>query len=241
MFEFFAKIFDQILYQPFFNFLVLLYVYLPGHDFGVAIIILTLIIRLILYPSSTKSIRTQKVLQEIQPKIQEIKKKYKDDREKQAKETMEAYKEAKINPFSGLLSTFIQFPILIALYYVFLRGFQPGELTEKLYSFIPNPGLINASFLGMVDLSKPNIILAILAGILQFIQTKSIMPSAKKTNGNGSDFAKTIQKQMVYLFPFITVIILLGLPSALGLYWVVGSLFLIMEQHIVSKRSIIKK
>ena len=82
------------------------------------------------------------------------------DREKQAKETMEAYKEAKINPFSGLLSTFIQFPILIALYYVFLRGFQPGELTEKLYSFIPNPGLINASFLGMIDLSKPNIILA---------------------------------------------------------------------------------
>lgn len=241
MFEFFVKIFDQILYQPFFNFLVLLYVYLPGHDFGVAIIILTLLIRLILYPSSTKSIRTQKILQEIQPKIQEIQKKYKDDREKQAKETMEAYKEAKINPFSGLLSTLIQFPILIAIYRVFLNGFQPGELAGKLYSFIPNPGLIDASFLGMIDLSKPNIVLAILAGILQFIQTKSIMPSIKKVDGKGSDFAKTIQKQMVYLFPFMTIIILLGLPSALGLYWVVGSLFMIMEQRIVSRRNIIKK
>ena len=179
-------------------------------------------------------------MQEIQPKIQEIQKKYKDDKEKQAKETMEAYKQAKINPFSGLLSTFIQFPILIALYRVFWRGFQSKELIN-LYKFIPNPGLINASFLGIIDLSKPNVVLAILAGALQFIQTKNIMPNTKKTNDKSSEFARTIQKQMVYFFPFLTVIILMGLPSALGLYWVVGSLFLITEQYIVSKKNIIKK
>ncbi len=235
MFELFIKIFDLILYQPLFNFLVLLYNYLPGHDFGVAIIILTLIIRLILYPSSVKSIKTQKILQEIQPKIQEIQKKYKDDKEKQVKETMEIYKQAKVNPFGGLLSTFIQLPLLIALYRVFWRGFQPGELAN-LYVFIPNPGLINASFLGIIDLSKPNIVLAILAGILQFIQTRNMLPRAKMTADKSSVFAKTIQKQMVYFFPFLTVIILLGLPSALGLYWIAGSLFLIVEQRVVFKK-----
>jgi len=235
MFEFFIKIFDLILYQPLFNFLVLLYNYLPGHDFGVAIIILTLVIRLILYPSSVKSIKTQKILQEIQPKIQEIQKKYKDDKEKQVKETMEIYKQAKVNPFGGLLSTFIQLPLLIALYRVFWRGFQPGELAN-LYIFIPNPGLINANFLGMIDLSKPNMVLAILAGVLQFIQTKNMLPMAKKTATQGSAFAKTMQKQMVYFFPFLTVIILLRLPSALGLYWIVGSLFLIIEQYTISKK-----
>jgi len=235
MFEFFVKIFDLLLYQPLFNFLVLLYVYLPGHDFGVAIIILTLVIRLILHPSSVKATRTQKIMQEIQPKIQEIQKKYKDDKEKQAKETMEIYKQAKINPFGGLLSTFIQLPLLIALYRVFWRGFQPGELAN-LYTFIPNPGLISASFLGIIDLSKPNMILAILAGILQFIQTRNMLPGAKKTAAQSPAFARTMQKQMVYFFPFLTIIILLRLPSALGLYWVVGSLFLIVEQRIVSKK-----
>lgn len=241
MIEFFVKIFDLILYQPLFNFLVLLYNYLPGHDFGIAIIVLTLIIRLLLYPSSIKAIKTQRALSEIQPKIQEIQKKHKDDKEKQVKETLELYKQAKVNPFGGLLSTFIQLPLLIALYRVFWKGFYPGELAN-LYSFIPNPGSINAIFLGAIDLSKPNTILAILAGIFQFIQTKNSLSKPKKTTDKSSDFTKTMQKQMVYFFPFLTVIILLGLPSALGLYWIVGSLFLITEQYIVSrKQNIIAK
>jgi len=235
MVELLIKIFDLILYQPLFNFLILLYIYLPGHDFGIAIIILTLIIRLLLYPSSVKAIKTQKALGDIQSKIQEIQKKHKDDKEKQVKETLEVYKQAKINPFGGLLSTVVQLPLLIALYSVFWRGLKPEEL-GKLYSFIPSPGLINASFLGLIDLSKPNIILAILAGIMQFIQTKTSLPQTKKTTDKTSDFSRMMQKQMVYFFPFLTVIILLGLPSALGLYWIVGSLFLIIQQYIIFKK-----
>lgn len=229
----FVNTFDLLLYKPLFNFLVLLYNYLPGHDFGVAIIILTLLVRLILFPSSVKTMKNQRVLNEIQPKIQEIQKKHKDDKEKQVKETLEVYKQAKINPFGSLLPTIIQLPLLIALYRVFGRGFNPSELVN-LYSFIPNPGIINASFLGLIDLSRPNIILAILAGIFQFIQTKITMPHFKKT-GAKSDFAKTMQTQMIYFFPFLTVLILVGLPSALALYWTVGSVFLIIEQYFIFK------
>ena len=237
MIEFFIKAFDLVLYKPLFNILVLLYNYLPGHDFGISIIVLTLIIRIILYPSSIKAIKTQRALNEIQPKIQEIQKKHKDDKEKQVKETLELYKQAKINPFGGLLSTFIQLPILIALFRVFSKGFNSAELIN-LYTFIPSPGSINASFLGLIDLSKPNIILAILAGILQFFQTKSSLSKTKKTTEKTSDFTRTMQKQMMYFFPFLTVIILLALPSALGLYWAVGSLFLIIEQYVTFKKRV---
>ena len=240
MFELLIKLFDLALYRPLFNFLVLLYNYLPGHDFGIAIIILTIIIRFVLYPSSMKSIKTQKALNEIQPKIQEIQKTHKDDKEKQIKETMALYKQAKISPFGGILSAFIQLPLLIALYRVFWRGFQPEELTN-LYSFVLNPGFINTSFLGIIDLSRSNIILAVLAGILQFVQTKNMLLKNKGKSDKSSGFAKAMQKQMVYFFPFLTVVILLTLPSALGLYWIVGSLFLIIEHRIVTKKEAVKE
>ena len=235
MANFFVKIFDIALYQPLFNLLILLYNYLPGRDFGIAVIVLTIIIRLILYPSTLKSIRTQKTLQEIQPRIKEIQNKYKDDKEKQVKETLEVYKQSKVNPFGGLLSTIVQVPLLIALYRVFWKGFNSAELVN-LYSFIPNPGQINANFLGMINLSQPNIILAIVAGVLQFFQTRGAMAKTKKTKDKTSDFASAMQKQMVYFFPFLTVIVLLGMPSALGLYWIVGSLFMIAQQYFIFKK-----
>jgi YidC/Oxa1 family membrane protein insertase len=180
--------------------------------------------------------KTQRVLNEIQPQIQEIQKKHKNDKEKQAKETLNLYKQAKINPFGGLLSTLIQLPLLLALYQVFWNGLKLEELAKNLYSFIPDPGVINATFLGIIDLSKPNIILAILAGILQFIQTKTTLPKPTVGGDKSSDFGRAMQKQMVYFFPFLTVIILLSLPSALGLYWIAGSIFMIVELRLIGKK-----
>jgi len=215
-----------------------LYNYIPNHDFGIAIIILTLIIRVILYPLSIKAVNSQKNLQELQPKIQEIQKKYKEDKENLAKETLELYKKEKINPFSGLLLALIQLPILIALYRVFWQGLNPEELSN-LYQFVFNPGHINSFFLGTIDLSKPNLILAILAGLAQYFQTKMLLPktnlSAKK-QGGAPDFSQVMQKQMVYFFPVITIIILLGLPSALGLYWTAGGLFSIIQQYLILRK-----
>ena len=235
MFEFLVNIFHNFLYQPLFNLLVLLYNYIPGHDFGIAIILLTLLIRFILYPLSVKAFDSQRTIQKIQPQIQEIQKKYKDDKEKQAKETMEIYKKEKINPFSGLFLAFIQLPILIALYWVFWNGLKPEELAY-LYKFVSNPGQIDAIFLGMIDLSKANVILAVLAGITQFYQTEMLTPKAGPKKDNGPDFSQIMQKQMLYFFPAFTVIILLNLPSALGLYWTVSGIFSIIQQYFLLKK-----
>jgi YidC/Oxa1 family membrane protein insertase len=237
MFNYIANIFNILLYKPLFNFLVLLYNYVPGHDFGISIIILTLTVRFVLYPLSIKAIKSQKAIQKVQPKIQEIQKKYKDDKEKQAKEILEIYKSEKINPLGGLLFPLIQLPILIALYSVFWQGLNPKELIN-LYSFVSNPGQINAIFLGIVNLSKSNIIIAIIAGLVQYYQTKMLLPPKVSSKPNSNpDFSQMMQLQMTYFFPVFTVIILLSLPSALGLYWTASGIFSIVQQYFILKKS----
>lgn len=235
MFELLLNFFTVTLYYPLFNFLVFIYNYLPGHDFGIAVIILTVIIRIILYPVSVKALNSQKTLQALQPKIQEIQSKYKNNKEQLAKETLNIYRQEKINPFAGLFLALIQLPILIALYTVFWKGLNPSELVN-LYGFISNPGQINAIFLGIIDLSKANFALAVLAAILQFFQTKMLTPKNEPGKGKSSDMSQIMQKQMLYFFPFLTVFILMSLPSALGLYWIVSGIFSIIQQYFILKK-----
>lgn len=231
-----TNIFNSILYQPLLNGLILLYIYLPGSDFGLAIIVLTILIRLVLYPFSLQSIKSQKTLSELQPKIQAIQEKYKNDKEKLARATMELYQKEKFNPFSGCLPLLIQLPILIALYKVFRQGIQPGELSY-LYSFVPHPGSINPTFLGLLDLSQANVFLAFLAGVSQFFQTKMVTPKPQKIKAKDSQlsvFSEMMQKQTLYFFPFLTFFLLLNFPSAIGLYWLATNLFLIGQQYFLS-------
>lgn len=235
MFTFLVNIFNNFLYYPLFNFLVLIYNYIPGHDFGLTIITLTIVIRIILYPLSVKALNSQKTLQKLQPKVKEIQERHKDDKEKQTKEMLELYRKEKVNPFSGLFLVLIQLPILIALYNVFWNGLKSQELSH-LYSFISNPGQINPMFFDFINLSLPNLVFSILAGIIQFFQTKMLIPKVEKSKGKEMDINLMVQKQMVYFFPFITVIILLKLPSALGLYWMVSGLFSIVQQYFIFKR-----
>jgi len=239
MFESIINFFYIILYQPLFNSLVILYNYIPGHDFGIAIIFLTLIIRIILFPISVKAVNSQRSLQKLQPKLQEVQKKYKNDKEKQAKEILELYKTEKINPFSGLLLAIIQLPILIALYRVFWGGLNPKELVG-LYGFVSNPGHINSLFLHIINLSKPNLIFAVLAGLTQYFQTKMLLPNNVNAlsgkSGKEADFSQIMQKQMLYFLPIFTIIILINLPSALGLYWTTSGLFSIIQQYLIFKK-----
>lgn len=236
--SFLGFIFNEVLYRPLFNALVLLYEYVPYADFGIAIIILTVLIKLIFYPLGTKAIKSQKALSEIQPKIKEIQEKYKEDKEKQAKEMLDLYKREKVNPFSGFLPLLIQLPVLIAVYKVFWNGLSAGQLS-LLYSFIPNPGTISSMFLGLIDLSKSNMILVILTGILQFLQMKLIVPAAKKTKS--SNFSDQMQKQMQYITPVFIVIILWNLPAALSLYFLTTTLFTIAQQWLIIKKPYVKR
>lgn len=229
-----GNLFNTILYQPLFNILILLYEYIPGNDFGIAIIILTILIKLILYPLGSKAIKSQKALAELQPKVKEIQEKYKDSKEEQGRKLIELYKNEKINPLSGIWTLLIQLPILIALYRVFWVGFKPEQL-NLLYNFVPRPENINPTFLGILDLSKPSFALAVIVGVVQFIQIKLITPKTKETGKK--DFSAQMQKQMQYFMPFFIVLILSGLPSALGIYFLTTTLFTIIQQYIVTKKN----
>lgn len=232
-----VELFNTILAEPLYNLLAGIYAIVPGQDIGVAIIIMTVIIRLILWPLQAKSLKSQKALQEIQPKINELKKEHADDKEKMTKAMMELYAEKKVNPLSSCLPLLIQLPIILALYRVFLHGLN-NDAAYNMYSFVPDPGVINPLFFGVVDLSSPNIVLAVLAGIFQFFQAKMMVmnrpPAAVKGSEGSKDEAMlaSMNKSMVYFMPVITVVIGASLPGGLTLYWLVVNIVSVIQQAI---------
>jgi len=225
-----SSLFNTVFYKPLFNGLIFLYNAVPGHDMGVSIIILTVLIRLVLWPLTNKSIRNQKVLTKIQPQIEETRKRLKNNKEEQAKALMKIYSDNKINPLAGFLPLLIQIPIIIALWQVFLHSINLD--LNSLYSFIPAPDKIQPIFLGLVDLSQRSVVLAILAGGLQYFQTKMIMPPATTKLAGTSDFSQIMAKQMLYMGPVLSVVIFWSLPAALPLYWVVVTLLTFLQQYI---------
>lgn len=227
-------IFNGLLYRPLFNGLIFLYNTLPGHDFGIAIIALTIIIRLLFYPLFQKQMKAQKEMALIQPKIKEVQKKYKNEKEKQAQAVMDLYKEHKVNPFSGCLPMLIQLPILIAFFQVLRTGLDPSRLSG-LYWFVKNPEVINPMFLGLIDLAKSNYVLAVLAGAAQFIQSKMTLPAAGPQKGQGTDFAGLMSTQMIYFMPVLTIMIAWQLPAGLPLYWLVLTIFGIIQQYFINR------
>lgn len=231
-----SGIFETILYQPIYNLLVFFYNIIPGHDIALAIIALTVVIKLILWPFSQKSLKSQKALQTIQPKIEELKKKYKDNKEKMSQEMMRLYKEEKVNPFSSCLPLLIQFPFLIAVFRVFKTGLTSDDSLNLLYSFIHNPGTINHLSFGLVDLSQPNFWLALVAGIAQFWQAKMMITKKPAISGAGSkdeNMMAAMNKQMVYFMPIITVVIGMSLPSGLMLYWLTTTFLMVLQQYLL--------
>ncbi|MBD3208701.1 MAG: membrane protein insertase YidC [Candidatus Nealsonbacteria bacterium] len=227
--------FNTLLYQPLFNALILLYQYIPGQDFGIAVVALTLLLRLVLSPLMAKNIKNQKALSDMQPKIKEIQEKYEDNQEKQAEEIINLYQEKEISPFSAFVPLLIQLPILIALFQVFQQGLDPQSM-NWLYGFVPKPGDIDYTFLGLILLSAPSTLLAVFASVLQFFQFKMMDTSQPKTDQKGADVALAIQKQMPYFFSVFTFIFLLKLPAALALYWMATSLFSMGQQYVLNKK-----
>lgn len=231
-------IFHEVFYRPILNFLVVLQNIIPGNDFGFAIIVLTVLIRLLLWPLASQSIKSQKVMQEIQPEMNAIKEKYKGNKEQEARAMMELYKTKKINPMSGCLPLLIQLPILIALYYSLWDGLK-SSIGNSLYSFVHLNDGINFVFLGILDLSKPNYALAVITGILQYYQSKMLM--AKKSANpekDDNDFSKIMSTQMLYLMPVVMVFFAASLPSGLALYLITTTAFSIIQQYFVMRKKI---
>lgn len=235
-----SELFQLVFVQPIFNVLVFLYDIVPGNDIGIAIIILTIIIRFILYPLNKKSIRSQKSLQDLQPKIEDLKKRHKDDKQELGKQMMELYKNEKVNPFSSCLPLLIQFPFLIAVFYVVRNGLSGAEGSlDVVYSFITKPEFIDPYFLGFVDLSKRNIVLALMAGAAQFWQAKMMItrrPEIKTPGSKDEDMMAMMNKQMVYFMPAITIFIGVTFPGGLTLYWLMTTLLTGLQQAYIFKK-----
>ena len=230
------ELYNTILYQPLFNAVIFLYNIIPGSDFGLAIIALTVIIRLIFFPLSVKTIKSQRALSRINPKIKELKEKFKSDAQAQSAAIMNLYKEHKVNPFGGCLPLLIQLPILIALYQAFGAGFKPESL-DLLYGFIGNPGQIEPISLGFIDITSRNIILVIVTGAFQFLQLKQ-NAAIMKSNANdpSQKEMQALSGQMLYFFPVMIIIIGWNLPAGLLLYWLATTLFSMAEQGYIKAR-----
>lgn len=236
----FSSLFHTILYQPIFNLFVWLYDILPGHDVGVVVLIITILVRLLVYPLVNSSLKAQKSLQTLQPKMEEVKKQYANDQQKQAQAMMELYKNNKVNPFSSCLPLLIQLPVLIALYMVLRDGLTSANLTKELYSFVADPGKINTLSFGFLEMSKPNIVLAVLAALSQYWQAKMMTrkspPPGAGAGAKDEGMAAMMNKQMLYFMPFLTLIICLSLPSGLALYWFFGTVLMGLQQILLFRK-----
>lgn len=224
--------YNNFLYLPLLNALIFFYNTIAFRDLGIAIILLTILIRILLFPLFHKGARHQTVMQRLQPQLKKIQEDHKKDKEKQMAATMALYKENKINPFASFFILLIQLPILIALYQIFLKSLKPDFL-NGLYGFIQSPTSLNTSFLGLINLGERSIIMVVLAAVAQYFQAKLALP--KKKQGEQLLPAEKMAKQMVFVGPVITIVIFYNFPAAIALYWAVASIFSVFQQIIINR------
>lgn len=229
-------VYHTFFFNPIYNLLVILFNVLPWADAGIVIILLTILVRLIIFPLSRKAVLTQVKMAEIGPELAAIKEKYKDKSEEQARMTLALYKEKGVNPFSGILVIIIQIPIIFALYRIFLHF--PEVDSFFLYSFVTIPEHINTTFLGFLDITDKSIVLALLAAISTFFQFKISMKGQSQPKGNsfGDNLARNMQTQMKYFFPVIVFFISYSISGSIALYWLTTNLFSIGQELFVRKK-----
>lgn len=219
--------FTTYIYNPLLAILVFIYKNLAFGDFGLAIIILTIFIRIVLFPLFYKGTKSQMLMSRLQPHIKKIQKDHKDNKEEQTKKLLALYKEHKINPFSSFLLLLLQIPIIIALYQIFIK-----ELSNSAFD--------NLYFLGLINLQERVLGLVVLAAVLQYWQGKLSIPKDNPDKENkttpSSNPLHSMGKTMVYLGPILTLVVLINLPAALALYWAVSTIFSIGQQIYINKR-----
>ncbi|MFZ3031780.1 MAG: YidC/Oxa1 family membrane protein insertase [Candidatus Moraniibacteriota bacterium] len=241
-----GALFHTLVSQPIYNSLIFFYNTIPGSDFGLAVIATTLLLRFLFIPLYKKQLESQKELQILQPKIKELQKQHKDDKKKQQEMIMKLYQEHKVNPFGGCLPIIIQVIFLIAIYQVIISISQGGFIANStdLYSWVANPGEISHHFFGIADLAKPSYIFAVLAAIAQFYQVKmmldvqkaAVAETVKESAPAEPDFAAIMNKQMLFIGPGMTLFIGITFPAALSLYWLVSTVFTIVQQVFIFKK-----
>lgn len=240
----FSTIWHTFFFDPVYNGLVLFIDVIPGGDVGLAIIGITLLVKIILLPLSLKAARTQHVMRTLEPQLRELKEKFKDNKEQQAREMMALYKTAGVNPFASILLLIIQIPIIISVYLSVMNGggvALPRINTDLLYAFVPTPETVNMIFLGFVDVASKSLPLAFLAGFTQFIHARLSLPAPEPKKPGAApnfkeDFARSMHVQMRYVMPIIIFIVAYTISAAIALYFTVSNLTMIAQEYIVRRQ-----
>ncbi len=237
-----SAFFHAVFYNPIYNALVALVSFVPGGDVGVAVILITLAIRLVLLPFSLSAARTQRAMRALEPKLKALKEKHKGDKEQEAIETLALYREAQVNPFASFLTVLVQLPILLALYWVFL--YEPFTTIDlaRLYNFTPVPHAVSLQFLGLIAMNSKSFLLAFLAGATQYLQAHLALSGTMKPPEKGeqagmqSDFQRVMGMQMKFVFPFVIAAISYSTGAAIALYFVTTNLAgALQEWHVRRK------
>ncbi|HSE29116.1 MAG TPA: YidC/Oxa1 family membrane protein insertase [Candidatus Saccharimonadales bacterium] len=265
------SIFDIILVQPIFNILVFIYGVLPGHDFGVSLIIFTILVRLLMWPLVKKQLNQTKVMRALQPELAKIKAKTKGNKQLENQLMLELYKEKGVNPFGSIGLLLVQLPIFISLFAVVrLITENPDNIDKYTYHILDQLPAVQsaisdgfqASLLGLIDLTKhaiepgsgviywPLLIMAIIAAILQYFQSKQLLPAPKekkklrdllKEQAAGkqvdqAEMSALVTNKMSWLFPVLTFMVAIYLAGALVLYLMITSLVAVLQQYLVLKK-----
>jgi YidC/Oxa1 family membrane protein insertase len=254
-----SNLWHVLLYQPLVNALILLYGVL-FHNFGLAIIVLTIIIRAIMIPLTLPSMRAAQKMRELSPELEKLKKKFKNDRQGLASAQMELYRRHGANPAAGCLPQIVQLIVLVALYQAFINVLKTdGDIIQKINAVLyPQLRLlvdtqINTHFFWL-DLNKPDLIqipglpvplpglFLVASAVVQFFSSKLMSPvvaaakkEAAKTPEKTDDMATMMQTQMLYMFPLMTILIGYSFPSGLVLYWLTFSVFTTGQQLLVNR------
>lgn len=264
------NIFELIVVQPIFNLLLFIYSVLPGADFGIAIILFTIIIRFALWPLVVRQLHQVKAMRKLQPELKRIKAASKGNRQAESMQMLELYKQHGVQPFRSILMLLIQLPIFIALFQVIqIFTTHRDQIAEFTYGFMQNlkpvqdllvnPDNFNEMFLGFVDLTTHAIgtnginlflvLLAVIAAYTQYIISKQTSPTtttkrlrdvlSEAGEGKQPDQAElnaVMMSKMVKFLPFMMFFIMMSLPGALVLYYVVSNIFAAIQQHFLLKR-----
>jgi YidC/Oxa1 family membrane protein insertase len=245
-----TRVFRAFVSKPLLNALVFIASVAPRHDLAIAIIVLTIVVKLLLFIPTQHGLEGQKKLQALQPKLDELRKKYKGDQQRVNEETMKLWKEHKINPFQSCLPIFIQFPILIGLFYAVRDGSHLALSQHLLYApYRDLAWTFGTSFFGM-DLLKPSLYLfPPLLVVMQFLQMKltfAIAERKKKAKEGATEKPKEKQpmsqqemqqKMMLYVLPLMIGFFAVKFPAAVSLYWGVSTLFAIGQQIVVNRKA----
>lgn len=238
----FSFIWHAFFFDPVYNGLVFFIDVIPGGDVGLAIIGITIVVKVILLPLSIRAAKMQKVIREIEPELKEIQEKNKNDREALARATMELYRREGINPFSSIMLLFLQLPVVIALYLSVLSGggvALPDINQELLYFFVAVPSAVDMIFLGAFDITQKSWLLAFLAGATQFVHAHLSLPKPEpKKPGETdfkADFARSMNMNMRYVLPVVIGVVAYTLSASIALYFTISNLVAIAQEYVIRR------